>query len=117
MRNKNRYSEFCLLLSMDDGDRFQLVLAYDDFEVWKDNRTGRMYYLEVGENDAGEFFEVRQIAELHYNAAKTALKVDVPKLYAMFDCICCGEDFHSETYLWFKKAGRTIMPKEDAINV
>lgn len=113
MRKRNRYSDFCQMLSRDDGGRFTLVVGYNDFEIWMDDRTGRMYYLEVSDNDASDFFEVRQIAELKYNAVKTELKADGPQLGAMFDCCCCGEAFAGETYLWFEKAGRTIMPKED----
>lgn len=105
------YAEFCS--ATDDND--QLILVLDEFNngfhVWYDIPTQSYWYLEVGENDASEFFEVEPIAELAYTITDD-LKIDHKEAGALmsqlFDCICCGEYVTDDgiSYVWFKKVER-----------
>lgn len=103
------YSEFTLLLSADVDDRFELILDYDDFQIFEDKQTGRYFYLECGENDASEFFEVECVARLIYS---TIHDIDIPNgkstgfyMRDLFDCDVCGEWVNDDNiqYLWFKR--------------
>ena len=44
------YTEMCQRLSDDIDNRFELILGYDDFQVWFDTQTKKHYYLEGGIN-------------------------------------------------------------------
>ena len=102
------YSEFCLLLSEDIDDRFWVVLDYEDFKVFEDMEYGGYYYLEGGENDASDFFEVEKIACLEYSAEHDLM---LPShkvgsiLSTLFDADVCGEQVLDDSieYLWFKR--------------
>lgn len=106
------YSEFTLLLDEDLSDRFHVIIGYDDFEIYIDTSTGRYFYLECGENDAGGFFEVECIAQLIYN---TDHDLRIPhedagcRLSELFDCDMCGEHVDEDriVYMWFAKKGAT----------
>ena len=87
---------------------FELVLDYSDFQVFRDTASGRYYYVECGENDADEFFEVECVATLYYDITHD-LQIDLAEagsiLSQLFDCDICGEavlEDHFE-YLWFKR--------------
>ncbi len=101
------YSEFTLLLSEDIDDRFQLILDYDDFQIYGEISTGRYFYLECGDNDASDFFEVECVACLIYDVNHN-LKISHDTagivLSELFDCDMCGEmvDGNNIQYLWFK---------------
>lgn len=102
------YSEFTLLLSEDVDDRFELILDYDEFQIFEDKQTGRYFYLECGENDASEFLEVECIARLIYNINHDLIIPDGEEagffMADLFDCDMCGEWVNDNNiqYLWFK---------------
>lgn len=106
--SKMEYSEFTLLLSEDVNDRFQLILDYDEFNIYMDTATGRYFYLESGENDASDFFEVERIACLTYDIMHD---LQIPpdeagiRMSELFECDMCGEMINDNNiqYLWFKK--------------
>lgn len=106
--SKMNYSEFCEFLSGDTDDRFVITLDYEDFAVYEDAETGKFYYLELGENDASDFFEAEIIAKLVYSC-KHDLKVPFEKageiMSRLFDADCCGERVMDDRieYLWFSK--------------
>lgn len=104
----SNYSEFVSALNNDTEDRFQVIIDYDDFQIIGEAGTGRYFYIECGENDASDFFEVKCIASLYYDINHD-LKIDHADagmyLSELFDCDMCGEsvfDDHIE-YLWFKR--------------
>lgn len=103
------YSEFCEFLDTIEGeDRMLPVLKCDNFTVYFDLYCGGYFYLEGGENDAGDFFELEKIAELKYSIVNDLLIPDEiadEVLGTMFACTVCGErvlDNRIE-YLWFKR--------------
>lgn len=102
------YTTFCEMLNSDTEDRFVLVLDYDEFQVWYDADKGISHYLECGENDASDCFEVELIADLAYSAVHD-LKIKHDEaglvLSELFDCDCCGECVLDDEihYYWFKK--------------
>lgn len=108
--SKMSYSEFCETLADDTFDRFKTVLSEDSFFVFKDEHTGRYYYLEGGSNDASDFFEVYPVSFLTYNVTHDIKIKDGEKLAFLFDCICCGEEVSDETikYWWFDKKEHNI---------
>lgn len=101
------YAEFCS--ATNDNDQLILVLdePYLEFQVWYDIPTQSYWYLEVGKNDASEFFEVEPIAELAYTV--TADLRDDAEPSELFDCDCCGEYVTDDgiSYVWFKKVERS----------
>lgn len=99
------YSEFCEYLDGEGYDHFEVILAYDDFSVYRETSTGRYFYLEGGENDASDFFELELVATLRYDELHDLRIKDDTILSALFSCDVCGEralDDHIE-YLWFAK--------------
>lgn len=98
------YSDFTLMLDNTVG-RFYNVLEYDDFSIYKDTYTKKYYYLEGGENDASDLYEVIPVAQLSYDINHDLLIKDGASLSALFDCDCCGEEVTDKgiTYWWFKK--------------
>ncbi len=106
------YSEFCEYLDGDGYDRFEAILSYDTFAVYWDTDTERYYYLEGGENDASDFYEVELAATLRYDADHD---IKLPKgedLHHLFDCCACGEEICNDriNYLWFKKKDKENAP-------
>ena len=102
------YSEFCEYIDGDGYDRFEHILGYDDFSVYKDAADDKYYYLEEGENDASDFFEVELIAQLTYSGEhdlKLPSQHAGERMSVMFDCDCCGEQVRDDdiVYLWFKR--------------
>lgn len=108
MATRTSYSEFCQKLSEDICERYKLILGYDDFAVYQDRNTLKYYYLEGGENDASDFYEVELIATLSYSVIND-LKIkgaDAGIIMAqLFDCDVCGEHISDKQieYLWFKE--------------
>ena len=106
------YSEFCQKLSEDVADRYLLVLDYDDFQVWQDTYTNKYFYLEVSENDASDFFEVKVIARLIYDV-NNDIKIPADEtgrvMSELFDCCCCGEFVADNCikYLWFDEVNKS----------
>lgn len=104
------YSEFCDYIdnTLEGDDRMDVVLGYDDFTIYEDLYHGGYYYLEGGENDASDFFEVELVARLTYSAEHDLI---LPKhkneeiMHTLFDCDVCGENVLGDRieYLWFKK--------------
>lgn len=106
--SKMTYSDFCEYADGEGYDRLVCVIAYDDFCVYKDKHTGRHYYLESGENDASDFFELEIIAWLRYDESNDLnSEVDGGCMSKLFpSCICCGEYKYPDggkQYLWFRK--------------
>ena len=107
------YTQMCKLLSDDIDNRFELILGYDDFQVWLDTVTKKYYYLEGGINDASECYEVKIIAQLQYDI-KHDLQIDHITagqiLHELFLCDCCGEYVHDEglEYLWFDRCDTNL---------
>ena len=99
------YSEFCEYLNGEGYDRFEPVLSYDEFAVYLDRETGRYYYLEGGENDADEFYEVELVATLFYNVNNDIRLERGETLDYLFDCCVCGEYITDDNiqYRWFKR--------------
>lgn len=101
------YSEFTQLVDEDTEGRFQLILNYNDFQVYKETSTGRYFYIECGENDASDFEEVKLVACLTYDInndlAFTHENAEF-MLHTLFDCNICGETINDDAikYLWFK---------------
>ena len=98
----------CQLLSDDIENRFELILGYDDFQVWFDTQTKKYYYLEGGINDASDCYEVKIIARLKYDVKHDLQIVHITAgqiLHELFLCDCCGEHVHDGgiEYLWFKR--------------
>ena len=102
------YTEMCQRLSDDIDNRFEIILGYDDFQVWLDTATRKYYYLEGGINDASDCYEVKIIAQLKYDV-KHDLQIEHDAagqiLHELFLCYCCGEYVHDEgiEYLWFER--------------
>ena len=105
------YSDFCEYLDGDGYDRFESILAYDEFCVYKDKETNKYYYLEGGENDACDFFEVIVVARLIYDINHDINQDNIESLFNLFECCCCGEYVTDDKieYLWFEE----IKSKED----
>ena len=101
------YSDMTLLISHDIQGRFELILDYDDFEIYYDNVEHIYFYLECGENDASDCFEVELVASLIYDVNHD-LQIPADKageiLHTLFDCDVCGEHVTDDDiqYLWFK---------------
>lgn len=107
------YTQMCKLLSDDIDNRFELILGYDDFQVWLYTVTKKYYYLECGINNASECYEVKIIAPLQYDI-KHDLQIDHITsgqiLHELFLCDCCGEYVHDEgiEYLWFDRCDTNL---------
>ncbi len=103
--SKMNYSEFCKYLEGEGYDRFEPILSYDEFAVFLDIETDRYYYLEVGEDDADEFFELDLAAILCYDEEHDIKIKKGERLSYFFDCCACGEYITDNNiqYLWFKK--------------
>ena len=100
------YSEFSEFVEGQGFDRFEQVLAYEDFSVYKDKESGKYYYLEESENDASDFFQVELIARLEYSIVHDINEnADTEHLIHLFDCCCCGEYVSDNAieYLWFDR--------------
>lgn len=101
------YIEFYLYLTANE-DEFELVLNYENFQVWLHYETGCYYYLERSGGKITDFSEVELCATLKYDVFnELRLKEDDTGeiMGALFDCDCCGEctqDDYKE-YLWFKR--------------
>lgn len=102
--SKMTYSEFCEYYDGEGYDRFEHILACDEFGVYKDKETEKYYYLEGGENDASDFFEVKLIAGLTYSIEDESDAT----MANLFDCCCCGEYASDENiqYLWFDRVNK-----------
>lgn len=105
--NKMSYSEFTYKASTDTKDEFELILDYDEFQVYFISSTNQYFYIESSINDASTIFEVELIAELIYSTTHD-LKIDHNRageiLTPLFDCnCCCGEYVNDKNikYLWF----------------
>ena len=101
------YSDFCQYYDEND-ELFEVILDYDDFLVVLDYETGCYYFLENGENDASEFYEVELCATLRYDVDHDlTLEPDDTGnvMSALFECDCCGERVEDDyiEYLWFKR--------------
>ncbi len=105
------YSEFCEYLNGEGFDRFEVLLEYDDFTVYQDKKTSRFYYLEGGENDADEFFEVELAAVLVYDINHDIKLGQNETLELFFDCCVCGEQIFDDCikYFWFQEKTKGIM--------
>ncbi len=99
------YSEFCEYLDGEGYDRFEVILTYDDFTVYRETSTGRYFYLEGGENDASDFFELELSATLRYDELHDLQVKDGTILSTLFSCDVCGERVLDDRieYLWFAK--------------
>ena len=99
------YSEFCEYLNGEGYDRFDEILTYDDFSVYRETSTGRYFYLEGGENDASDFFELELAAALRYDGLHDLQVKDGTILSTLFSCDVCGERVLEDRieYLWFAK--------------
>lgn len=105
--SKYSYAEFCN--AIDEDDNLELILDYEDFCVWRDTLTDRYFFIETGENDASEFFELKLVARLLYDSNNdlTIEPSATGKIMSeLFDCDCCGEHVADDfiEYLWFKCA-------------
>lgn len=104
--SKMTYSEFCEAAS--SIETLVALLIYEDFCVYTDTISGRTFYLEQGENDASDFFELELVAKLTYDINHDLIinhdnAGDV--LCQLFDCDCCGEVVVDKAihYMWFKR--------------
>lgn len=102
------FQELCELLSNDTRNRFELILSYDDFAIWKDSTNEKYYYLEGGINDASECYEVVVVARLQYDVLhdlQIEHKGAGELLHQLFVCDCCGEHIYDIgiEYLWFER--------------
>ena len=98
--------EFSVYVKGQWFDRFEQVLDYEDFSVYKDKESGKYYYLEESENGAGKFFQVELIARLEYSKVHDINEnADTEHLIHLFDCCCCGEYVSDNAieYLWFDR--------------
>lgn len=108
------YSEFCEYLDGDGYDKFETILEYDEFCVYREIATGKYFYLEGGENDASDFFEVEPIATLIYDVNHDINEEDVQEhLIGLFECSCCGEYVKDDCieYIWFQQVEDTHLTK------
>lgn len=99
------YSEFCEYLDGEGYDRFEDILSCDEFTVYREISTGRYFFLEGGENDASDLYELELVATLRYDALHDLQIKDDAVLSKLFICDICGErvlDDHIES-LWFVK--------------
>lgn len=87
----------------DGYDKFDVILSYDDFTVYRETATGRYFYLEGGENDASEFYELELAAVLKYDVIHDLRVRDGTILSTLFQCAVCGERVLDDCieYLWF----------------
>lgn len=101
--SKNIYYE---VLELIDQDKVDLLVDYDEWQIWIDFKNGKYYYVETGENDADTAYEVQEIARLSYSVEHD-LKIPHDKagiiMSELFDCCCCGECVTDDEilYLWF----------------
>lgn len=103
---KMNFSEFCEYVDGDGCDEVELILYYDYlFEIYREIKTGRYFYLEASENDASEFFEVELAASLCYDVNHDLQIKDCEELSRLFDCVACGERVCDDRieYLWFAR--------------
>ena len=101
------YTDFCLYYNTHE-EEFEIVLDYDDFQVFLHHESGCYFYLEKSDGDADEFYELELCATLQHDVCHELL-IDPAEtgevMSALFDCDCCGEyvtDDYIE-YLWFKR--------------
>lgn len=100
------YCEFMDALNEDADDRFETILDYEDFEIYRDKKTNRFYYVECSENDADEFYEVEPIATLIYSVTHDISIKSGDVLHSLFDdACCCGERVIDDgiEYMWFSE--------------
>ncbi len=102
---KMNFSEFCEYLDGEGYNRFDPVLSYDEFTVYLDIETGKYYFLEGGEGDADEFFEVELAAVLLYDENHDIKLKKGETLQHLFNCCACGEEVTDEgiKYMWFSR--------------
>lgn len=93
------YEYFMQLLKHDVYNRFELILDYDEFKLYRDKDQDRYYYID---EDDKSLCEMEKIAILEYNVCND-LK-DTYALYSLFDSDLCGEQVLDDKilYLWFK---------------
>ena len=101
------YTEFCS--SIDEDENLILVIGFnetDEWQIWYDENEKRYFYIEIGINDASDFYEVKLIATLDYDANSNT-DPDRDKLINLFDCDFCGAQIHEDEgkliVYWFKK--------------
>ena len=100
MYNIDNY--FMQLLKHDVYNRFELILDYDEFKLYRDKHQNRYYYINEDDED---LCEMQKIATLEYNVCND-LK-DTYALHSLFDSDLCGEQVldNKILYLWFKIKG------------
>lgn len=100
------YSDFCSAISEDTDDRFRVVLEFEDFQIWAVDGV-RYFYLESGENDASDFYELELVASLNYDISHLWKDSDenCKMLANLFDNDYCGEVVSGNEIrlLWFKR--------------
>lgn len=97
------YSEFCLFVDGIENDYVESVICTDDYIIYHDTKNNRYYYLEAGENDASEFYELDLVATLECHLRFDTNEIDYENL---FESDCGGfiyVDNNHIRYYWFKK--------------
>lgn len=101
--SKNIYYE---VLEKIDNYELDLIIEYDEWQIWLDFKNKKWYFIECGENDADTAYEVEEIARLSYDSnhdLKIPHDVAGVAMSELFDCFCCGEAILDDgfLYLWF----------------
>lgn len=96
------YSELCRFID-ENEEKCELVIDYDEFCVYK--IQNQYFFMDIGEGDVDEFYEVEIIAELKFSILHDLQVKDGEELHSLFDCDCCGEQVTDDyiSYLWFKE--------------
>lgn len=101
------YSEF--IDWTNENPDSELILSYQEFQVWKDDSDGKYYYVECSINDASKFYELQLIGKLIYPFNVEINNDAIIESHNIFpDCDVSGEiyifpDNDTIEYLYFKK--------------
>ena len=102
---KMTFTEFNNAIDEDLENRLHLTIDAEDWQIWKDTKSGKFFYIESGTNDASDFYEVRPIARLEYDVLND-IQCKPETLFDLFkDYDFCGEQVTENKiiYWWFKE--------------
>ena len=100
------YAEFCTAIDEDDNLSLLFENKDEEWQVWRDNKSNKFFYIESGINDASDFYEIVPVARLYYDDVDCVSEShDIDTLIDMFDCDLCGEETLGDSLMiwWFKR--------------
>lgn len=109
--DKMTFEEFNNLIDNDTEHKLHLVLDDCDWQIWKatvankESCVSRFFFIETGENDASDFYEVVPIAKLEYSIVND-VQCEDQVFFDMFDDYdFCGQEINDDNAAiwWFKK--------------